>query len=557
MSIADIVSVNISLTTRTPTRKGFGTPCVAVSHSHYADRSRTYQGLDGMVSDGFAPNDSGYMAVAAIFSQTPRPPSVMVGRRALAWTQLVDLTPATPSLGLVYTITIAGVVITRTSVGVDLPTECTGLAAAINAVPAIAASATSILATGGASAVGAQDYTGAQLNGTTGGSAMNPPRAPSLVLSNHTDWDATSATFTGTDGNGVVITDTFAIPNNGNATVLGAGSKLFATITNIHIPGQTGTGGTFTVGVRARAIADGSSGTKVVVTTQRASELVSYVHDSVHSNISLKCTTTDPGIATDLAAIFLDNPDFYGLTLDSNSAAEIAAAAAWAESNGGVFFDAHTCDTAVSDVAMSSDTTSIKYTLKHAGYTRTHLDFLPEIGTQTGKIAQAIQGSRLPQDPGSDTWSFKSLPGINATNYTSTQITNLNAGNVGYYTTIAGVAVTQGGKTPSGEWVDVIRFRDWLVARLQEAVFALLINNAKVPYTDAGISTVKAAVAGVLGDGVRAGGLAATPKPFVTAPAAADVDAATKATRVLPNVNFGATLAGAIHAVQISGTVTS
>jgi hypothetical protein len=556
MSLQDIVSVTISTTTKTPTRKGFGTPMIAAYHSLNADRVRVYTDLVGIAADGHLPGDPAYLDAAAIFAQSPRPASVKIGRRTNPWTQVVNLTPNSVSTGLVYAITIGSDLCTYTAAGGDnLAAVCTALASAINNAPDLKANATAILATGGASGSGALDYAGAQLNGAIGLGAMNPPRALEMVFSSHANWTGGSATITGTDSNGNTITDTFTISAGGGNTATGTG-KRFATVTNVHTPAQGGTAGTFTVGVRARVTADGSSGTKVVVTTTlTAPEKVSYQHDSVHSNLTLQNATADAGIATDLAAIYLADPDFYGFVLDSNGAAEIEAAAAWAESTGGLMFVAQTCDTAVSDTASSSDTASVAWYLKVHSFFRTHLEFHPTIGLDA--IAAAMLGSRLPADPGSDTWAFKTLASVSSYVLTATQQANLAAKNVGYYITIAGVDVTQGGKVSGGEWCDVIRFRDWLVARLQEGIFGLLVNNAKVPYTDAGIDLVKGRVKSVLGDGIRAGGLASSPAPTITAPAAADIDPATRASRVLPNVNFGAQLAGAIHAVQINGLVTS
>lgn len=103
-----------------------------------------------------------------------------------------------------------------------------------------------ILATGGASAATAQTISGASLDGAVGQGLISPPKNVTLVLSNHSDWDATTAVVTGEDEEGQVIEEDFAIPNGGNATVTGA--KIFAKVTSVYIPAQTGTGGTFTVG---------------------------------------------------------------------------------------------------------------------------------------------------------------------------------------------------------------------------------------------------------------------------------------------------------------------
>ncbi len=114
------------------------------------------------------------------------------------------------------------------------------------------ASVNAILATGGASSASLQTLLAASFNGTIGAGIMSPPRQPEMVFSSHANWDATTATITGTDVNGATITDTFAIPDGGNATVLGTSGRYFATIVSIAIPAQSGASGTFTVGFTAK-----------------------------------------------------------------------------------------------------------------------------------------------------------------------------------------------------------------------------------------------------------------------------------------------------------------
>jgi hypothetical protein len=102
-----------------------------------------------------------------------------------------------------------------------------------------------IIATG-ASTAGVQNISGASLDGVVGQGEMIPSRNLTLVLSSHANWDATVATVTGVDSDGNVITEDFVIPDAGNVTV--TGSKHFAKVTNLRIPVQGGTSGTFTLG---------------------------------------------------------------------------------------------------------------------------------------------------------------------------------------------------------------------------------------------------------------------------------------------------------------------
>ena len=109
-----------------------------------------------------------------------------------------------------------------------------------------AADADAIIATG-ASTAGTQAVSTTSRYGVIVQGEIYPPRNLTMTFSSHADWDATTATITGTDENGVSQTENFSIPNGGNATVTGA--TKFRTVTSVAIPAQSGTGGTFTVGV--------------------------------------------------------------------------------------------------------------------------------------------------------------------------------------------------------------------------------------------------------------------------------------------------------------------
>jgi len=111
---------------------------------------------------------------------------------------------------------------------------------ALTAVP------TALVASGAASAITAQTISGSSLNGAVGQGQISPPKNVTLTFSSHADWDATTAVVTGLNEFGAVVTESFAIPNNGNATVVG--SVIFENVISILIPAQSGTGGTLTAG---------------------------------------------------------------------------------------------------------------------------------------------------------------------------------------------------------------------------------------------------------------------------------------------------------------------
>lgn len=540
--IDELVSITITRDTRSPSQAGFGTVLVAAYHALYADRVRSYGALSEMVTDGFTPYDPAYRAAAAVFAQDPAPPSIKLGRRALAMTQVIDLTPASPSASEVYTVKVDGLTATYTADSSPSVAEvCTGLAAAINAL----GDADAIVATC-ASSASEQTLTGATLDGVSGGASLGQPRFITFTFSSSADWDATNITLSGLDGNGASQSETIAIPNGGNATV--TSTKKYLQVSSIVIPAQSGTGGTATVGTRAPVTAVGSSATKVVCTAA-AGELHSYERVTA-GNLSLLDATTNPGIATDLAAILAADGDWYGLILDSSSATEVSAAAAWVESNKKVFGYV-TSDTAH---LSTGSTSAIAYTLKTAGYTRTDGIYRAALGTSTAWSAAAWMASQFVRAPGNATAAYKSLAGISADDLTASQRTALESYNLNFYTTAGGVAITFPGKTASGEWIDVVRDLDWMRARLQEAVYAVLVANGKVAFTDEGIGLVAAAVRAVLTASVAANVLASY---TLTVPRASAVSSANKSARNLPGVTFTGVLAGAIHTAAVTGRVSA
>ena len=166
---------------------------------------------------------------------------------------------------------------------------------------------------------------------------------------------------------------------------------------------------------------------------------------------------------------------------------------------------------------------------------------------------------------GQETWALMPLSTVSPSKLTSTFIKKLEAANFNYVITVASKNITQGGKTGGGEWIDVIRFRDWLQNDMQVRVVNLLIVNPKIPYTDNGIGLVENQMLASLKDGQKYGGIAPTeydadgnaiPGYTTSVPLAADLTSTQKASRILKDCKFSARIAGAIHVVEIKGCLT-
>jgi hypothetical protein len=490
MSLDSIVQLTISRQTTVVSRPGFGVPLIVAYHTKWPERVRTYTDLQGVVDDGFTTSDPVYMMASALMSQNPKVPKFAVGRRALAPTMTVVVTPAVRNATR-YAVVIGSTTFEYTSDADATLAEITSaITSAINAASWQASTAYSV------DAHVTNDDGKVYVCRTAG----------------------TSAAAGGPTGTGVGIVD-------GSCVWDYAGPEVAVTATDL--------------------------GTRVALTADVPGSQFALVLEGGYGGDDLwirKDVTADPGIAADMAAILLENPDWYGVLLDSNSAAEIEALAAWVEANKRLFVA--TCGDDDLHGPGSSDIVSI---LQAAAIERTGVIYHPK---PHQRAATSWMGKVFPKDPGSITWKFKTLSGPAVTALTSTKISNLERKNCNHYTRVGGVNITQQGKTARPEYLDVIRFVDWLHANMQADVFELFVNSDKVPYTQGGADRVEAAIRRRLAEGVDVGGLRADPAPSVTAPSVVDVPDADKGDRHLPDMKFTAYLAGAIHSVRIDGVVS-
>jgi hypothetical protein len=445
MSLDDLVQMSITASSSTPTVQGFGTPLVMVNKvpaSWGAAVQRTYADLASMVTDGFLVSDPGYLGVNAAFSQSPRPPNVIVGKRLNKTVQTFKLTCLSAVQGDVYTITVNGTLITYT---------------------VLAAATTTTVAAALASLVGA-------VAGVTAVAAV-------AVI-----------TITATAGAGVL------------------------------------------------------------------NRLQSWTRNFLLNDLS-----ADPGIVADLTAVQVANFNWYGLTLDSCSKAEIVAAAAWAESNK-KFFCQQTSDGDTENVAV---TTCVMSTIVAGSYSYTGL--LYNANDTMAFAGLALQGKRFAATPipGNETYALNTLAGVFVDSLPQSSINAITAGAKKgmVYVTIAGLNVTQAGtagNTGVGQWLDVVRYVDWVRVTMQSNVFGKLVTDAntlgKTPFTDVGIDSVGGVIRNVLEQGAANGGGVASTN-VVNVPKVANIDPTTKAQRKLSQVTFSQQLQGAIGSVAISGTV--
>lgn len=276
---------------------------------------------------------------------------------------------------------------------------------------------------------------------------------------------------------------------------------------------------------------------------------------SVGANLALVHTTANHGIAEDLADFRAAGAVWYGTDMTSRSVLEVREASAWIEANSsdipviGMF---QTSEAASGSAAVNTAGTDLLNRLAALKYKRSAVLF-HSLDAEYGDAAWL--GRELPVDPGADNWALKVLAGISPDALSTTYKTNIAAksGNY-YYGLTAQNPITWPGKVSSGAWIDVIRFIDFLKARIAEAVANLMLDAEKVEFDDRGLQLIGAQVSGVLQQAKNAGKLVSF---NVQIPRAADIPSANRAARTLdPPITFDAILSGALNSAKVSGTVT-
>ena len=278
----------------------------------------------------------------------------------------------------------------------------------------------------------------------------------------------------------------------------------------------------------------------------------------VDKNLALTNGASSETIAETMTACLAYDSDFYGIAMASRTDADILAMADWAEANEKLY---GTCVEGT-DVLDGADNTDIASQLMLGNYYRT-FSFYHEDANDYPEVA--VMSRCFTAVPGSETWANKRLAGVKVDPLTETQFVVLKNKNVNTFEKFRNLSLTQTGKVAAGEWIDVIRFRDWLAEEIKVNVLNVIVNNEKVPYTDSGIAIIEGAIRQSLRQGQVNGGIA--PVEYdedgnknlgytVEVHLAANISATQKASRILTDVKFTARLSGAIHVVEIRGQLT-
>lgn len=166
---------------------------------------------------------------------------------------------------------------------------------------------------------------------------------------------------------------------------------------------------------------------------------------------------------------------------------------------------------------------------------------------------------------------LRNIPAVNVgsaavqaiTGFTPQLGQSLTAGHMANtYVDIGGqLFVVEGSTLTPNVFIDEIHASDWIVARTEEETLGILLNNDRVPFTDAGMELLASGARTVMRSADRAGLIANdldpetgdyAPAVIFEIPSVFDVPASQRKTRVAPEIKVTFRYAGAVHYTTIN-----
>lgn len=263
------------------------------------------------------------------------------------------------------------------------------------------------------------------------------------------------------------------------------------------------------------------------------------------------------------AIIAVDNV-WYGLVATDRTSAEVQRIAAWVEDQGSTTnknYKLFVTASADANILVAAATSDIAYIFSVAEYDRTATLYHQDAALTYPECAWVARMFTV--DPGAGSWMFKTIAAFDPTVMTAGQRTAGLAKFANVYETYGATDMTHDGQVASSEYIDIIRGIDWLESTMASNIFAILAAADKIPYTNAGIAAIEAEVRSKLDEAIEVGVLRASPDDYdgqpyrITTQRVSEISAADRSNRLLPStaMTFDAKVAGAIHAVEVAGTV--
>lgn len=201
-------------------------------------------------------------------------------------------------------------------------------------------------------------------------------------------------------------------------------------------------------------------------------------------------------------------------------------------------------------------TVNSKESIPELKYDRTFLVY----HTTEANAAAAVVGATVGLPVGSFTYKNMKIKGVAAEDVTATEIEDIHKKGVITIVEKVGDVVTSDGIVTSGQYADVVDSKDYIVQNITYKTQKVFNNNDKVPYTNQGIAMLETATLEALKSAYNNGMIATnddgTPAYSTAFALRSETTETDRSTRSYPYGTFEFALAGAIHTVVVTGTVT-
>ncbi|UNK39383.1 DUF3383 domain-containing protein [Shinella sp. H4-D48] len=276
-------------------------------------------------------------------------------------------------------------------------------------------------------------------------------------------------------------------------------------------------------------------------------------------------------IATELQAqldlLYAYDSDWYFITIADNLRDVVALSGllTWVQAKPKLAI----IDSNETDTENPADTTSIAAANK-GDFDRAGVFYHTDAATYpAASLAAYMQTRSFDEANTAYTAKFKQLPGIPAVNIGSaalTAVTGFTPG-VGQSEAAGHMAntyidigsrnfVVEGSTLTANVFLDEIHATDWIIARTEEEMLGILLNNPRVRFDDSGMQVLAGAVRTVMQQAIRAGIVANDLNPEtgdyeaavqITVPSVFDVPESQRKARIAPNIECRFRYAGAVH----------
>lgn len=353
-------------------------------------------------------------------------------------------------------------------------------------------------------------------------------------------------------------TDTVAYPITINGVVIST-AVLDGTSTTAELQAALVTA--INGSAEAPRVTAANSGADVIVTSDLAgTPFTIALGTQPAAPMTLGAAVANHGVQEDMNDIRAAGAAWYGTMQTSRVVTDIALLSAWTETHAQPpsIFMAQSSEATSGSVAVDIAGTDIANVLHTLVRRRTALWWH---SLNAEYLDAGILGRELPVEPGSDFWGLKTVANITPDSLSATYKANLIGTNPGegknaniYQALTDQNFITSRGTMSSGDWIDNIRFVDFLTARISEAIANLMLSVERVNFDEQGLELIAAQVKGVLQAAKDAHKISSF---VVNVPDIGDYTPAARAARQLdPPITFTAQLSGALYGVEINGTVT-